>query len=203
MGTPVMIYGESGTGKSTSMRNFKKGELSIINVSKKLLPFKNDLPQLKSDDYEQIKKALKGSQSKSIVIDDATYLMTNEYMRTAKVSGFQKFTDMALHFFNLIQFIINELPEDKIVYVIGHVERDQNGNETFKTIGKLLDEKICLPGLFTIVLKSLVDNKKYLFQTNTNGQDTTKSPYGMFEQMYIENDLKIVDNTIRAFYNIG
>lgn len=203
MGTPVMIYGESGTGKSTSMRNFKKGELSIVNVSKKLLPFKNDLPQLKSDDYEQIKKALKGSQSKSIVIDDATYLMTNEYMRTAKVSGFQKFTDMALHFFNLIQFIINELPEDKIVYVIGHVERDQDGNETFKTIGKLLDEKICLPGLFTIVLKSLVDNKKYLFQTNTNGKDTTKSPYGMFEQMYIENDLKLVDNTIRSFYNIG
>lgn len=203
MGTPVMIYGESGTGKSTSMRNFKKGELSIVNVSKKLLPFKNDLPQLKTDDYEAIKKAMKASNSKSIVIDDATYLMTNEYMKTAKVSGFQKFTDMALHFFNLIQFVINELPENKIVYFIGHVERDQNGNEKFKTIGKLLDEKVTLEGLFTIVLKSCVDNKRYLFQTNTNGQDTVKSPFGMFEQMYIDNDLKVVDSTIRTFYNIG
>lgn len=203
MGTPIMIMGESGTGKSTSMRNFKPGELSIVNVSKKLLPFKNELPQLKTDNYEEIKKALKASQSKSIVIDDSTYLMTNEYMRTAKTQGYQKFTDMALHFWQLIQFVNNELPEDKIVYFMGHIERDQNGNEKFKTIGKMLDEKITLEGLFTIVLKTHVQDRKYLFQTNTNGQDTVKTPFGMFESMFIENDLKLVDATIRSFYGIG
>lgn len=202
MGIPVMIMGESGTGKSTSMRNFVRGELSIVNVSKKLLPFKNELPQLKTDKYEEIKTAIKASQSKSIVIDDSTYLMTNEYMRTAKTQGYQKFTDMALHFWQLIQFVINELPENKIVYFMGHTERDQNGNEKFKTIGKMLDEKITLEGLFTIVLKTHVQDGRYLFQTNTNGQDTVKSPFGMFELLYIENDLKVVDHTIREFYNM-
>lgn len=202
MGIPVMIMGESGTGKSTSMRNFVRGELSIVNVSKKLLPFKNELPQLKTDKYEEIKTAIKASQSKSIVIDDSTYLMTNEYMRTAKTQGYQKFTDMALHFWQLIQFVINELPENKIVYFMGHTERDQNGNEKFKTIGKMLDEKITLEGLFTIVLKTHVQDSRYMFQTNTNGQDTVKSPFGMFESLYIENDLKVVDHTIREFYNM-
>lgn len=202
MGIPVMIMGESGTGKSTSMRNFVRGELSIVNVSKKLLPFKNELPQLKTDKYEEIKTAIKASQSKSIVIDDSTYLMTNEYMRTAKTQGYQKFTDMALHFWQLIQFVINELPENKIVYFMGHTERDQNGNEKFKTIGKMLDEKITLEGLFTIVLKTHVQDGRYMFQTNTNGQDTVKSPFGMFELLYIENDLKVVDHTIREFYNM-
>lgn len=203
MGTPVMIMGESGTGKSTSMRNFKPGELSIINVSKKLLPFKTELKQLKTDDYNTIKKALKSSQSKSIAIDDCGMLITNEFMKKAVIKGYDKFTDMAVNFWSLIQFVNNELPEDKIVYFIGHIERDQYGNETFKTIGKLLSEKICIESLFTIVLKATLENKQYVFQTNTNGQDTCKSPYGMFTDYYIGNDLKIVDKTIREFYNLG
>lgn len=199
MGIPVMIMGESGSGKSTSMRNFKAGELSCINVSKKMLPFKKQFAELKTDDYNLIKQALKQAKSKSIVIDDATYLMTNEFMRTAKQNGFQKFTDMALNFWNLIQFVNTELADDTIVYFMGHVERDQDGKEKFKTVGKLLDEKITLEGMFTIVLKTYAQDGKYFFQTQTNGSDTCKSPMGMFPGMFIDNDLTIVDKAIRDF----
>lgn len=202
MGTPIMLIGESGTGKSSSMRNFKAGELSIVNVSKKILPFKSELGQLKSDDYETIKKAMKESKSKSIALDDCGYLMTNEFLRKANIKGFDKFVDIALHFWQLIQFVINELPEDKIVYFIGHIERDNNGNEKFKTIGKLLDEKVCLEGLVSIVLKSCVVDKRFCFQTQNSGSDTVKSPMGMFDSMFIDNDLKFVDSKIREFYGL-
>lgn len=201
MAVIVMIYGESGTGKSTSLRNFQPGECSVINVSKKPLPFRNQLPVAKTDDYKVITDLLQKSKSKSLVIDDATYLMTNEFMRTAKVTGFQKFTDMAKNFFDMLQTAIN-LPDDKIVYVMGHVERDQFGNESFKSIGKLLSEKVTLEGLFTIVLKTVVKDGRYQFATQTNGMDTVKSPMGMFEQTLIDNDLKAVDKQIRDYYGI-
>lgn len=201
MAVLVMVYGESGTGKSTSMRNFFAGECSIINVSKKPLPFRNQLAMAKTDNYGEISSLLTSSQSKSVVIDDATYLLVNEFMRTAKVTGFQKFTDMAQNFFNMIEQAA-ALPDDKIVYVFGHVDRDQFGNEKFKTIGKLLDEKVTLEGLFTIVLKTVVKDGRYMFATQTNGMDTVKSPMGMFEQVLIDNDLKAVDQAIRSFYGI-
>ena len=201
MAVLVMVYGESGTGKSTSMRNFAAGECSIISVSKKPLPFRNQLAMAKTDSYKDIKELLESSQSKSVVVDDATYLLVNEFMRTAKVTGFQKFTDMAQNFFNMIEQAAS-LPDDKIVYVFGHVDRDQFGNEKFKTIGKLLDEKVTLEGLFTIVLKTVVKDGRYMFATQTNGMDTVKSPMGMFDQVLIDNDLKAVDQAIRSFYGI-
>lgn len=201
MAVIVMVYGESGTGKSTSLRNFQQGECSVINVSKKPLPFRNQLPVAKTDDYKVITDLLQKSVSKSLVIDDATYLMTNEFMRTAKVTGYQKFTDMAKNFFDMIQTAIN-LPDDKIVYIMGHVDRDQFGNESFKSIGKLLSEKVTLEGLFTIVLKTVVKDGRYQFATQTNGMDTVKSPMGMFEQTLIDNDLKAVDQQIRSYYGI-
>lgn len=202
MAIPVMVYGNSGSGKSRSMKNFKKGEISVFNVSKKMMPFKAEFSILNTDNYETIKTYMKKSQSNSICIDDATYLMTNEFMRTAKVTGFQKFTDLALNFWNLVQFVINELPPEKIVYFIGHVEQDELGIDKFKTIGKLIDEKITLEGLFTIVLKTSVQDGKYCFRTQTNGSDTVKSPEGMFESLEIPNDLKMVDAAIRNFYGI-
>ena len=199
----VMVYGESGSGKSTSLRNFKAGELSVINVSKKPFPFRAEFSSLNTDDYTKIREALKASKSASLCIDDATYLLVGEFMRTAKQAGFQKFTDMALNFYNLVKFCNDELPADKIVYFFGHVDRDQNGNERFKTIGKLLDEKVTLEGLFSIVLKTVVQDRRYAFQTHTNGADTVKSPIGMFEADYIPNDLKSVDTAIRNFYGMN
>ncbi len=203
MGIPVMIFGESGSGKSTSLRNFKAGEVSVINVSKKPLPFRNNgLAIVNTNDYQRITSLLLKSQRKSIVIDDATYLLVDEFMRTAKAAGFQKFTDMALNFYQLVQLVIDKLPPEKIVYFLGHVDRDANGNERFKTIGKLLDEKVTLEGLFTIVLKTEVHDRRYTFATQTNGMDTVKSPMGMFEHLQIDNDLQVVDKKIREYYGI-
>lgn len=203
MGVPVLILGESGSGKSASMRNFKPGEIGIINVSGKPLPFRNNLKTVNTDSYEDIVKTIIAAKAKALVIDDAQYLMANEFMRTAKVTGYQKFTDLALNFWKLIQVVINNLPPDKIVYFLAHVERDANGNEKMKTIGKLLDEKITIEGLFTIVLKTVVQDRHYQFATQTNGQDTVKTPMGMFNDLLIENDLKMVDSTIREYYGIS
>lgn len=203
MAIPVAIVGESGSGKSASMRNFKAEELGVINVSRKPLPFRTDIKPYNTDDYMKIDRALRAAKTKSIVIDDAQYLMANEFMRNARVQGFQKFTDLALNFWTLIQTVINELPEDMIVYFSMHVERDNSGNEKIKTIGRMLDEKITLEGLFTIVLKTTVTDSKYSFSTQTNGQDTVKSPIGLFDAPLIDNDLRLVDDKIREYYGIN
>lgn len=202
MATIVMIYGQSGTGKSASLRNFDPADVGIINVSGKPMPFRKKLPYVTTDNYNSIARVLDQAKAKSIVIDDATYLMVDEFMRTSKVSGFQKFTDMAKNFFDLIEEA-RGLADDRIVYFIGHSDTDANGNDKFKTIGKLLDEKVTLEGKFTIVLKTVVQDGKYLFQTHNSGQDTVKSPMGMFEEDYIENDLAAVDKVIREYYGIG
>lgn len=197
----VMVYGQSGTGKSTSLRNFKSEDVCIVNVSGKPLPFKNKHKTFNTDDYMAIETAIKKAPAKSIVIDDATYLMTGEYMRTAKVTGYQKFTDLALNYYTLVKTAA-ALPDDKIVYFMGHSDIDSNGNEKFKTIGKLLDEKITLEGMFTIVLKTVVTDGKYQFSTRNSGQDTVKTPMGMFNEPLIDNDLAAVDKAIRDYYEL-
>lgn len=197
----VMVYGQSGTGKSTSLRNFKPEDVCIVNVSGKPLPFKNKHKTFNTDDYMSIETAIKKAPAKSIVIDDATYLMTGEYMRTAKVTGYQKFTDLALNYYTLVKTAA-ALPDDKIVYFMGHSDIDNNGNEKFKTIGKLLDEKITLEGMFTIVLKTVVTDGKYQFSTRNSGQDTVKTPMGMFNEPLIDNDLAAVDKAIRDYYEL-
>lgn len=201
MGKPVMIMGQSGSGKSASMRNFEKGEIGIINVSGKSLPFMSDLVPIDTDDYERITNVLHKAKVKSIVIDDCQYLMANEFMRNAKVNGYQKFTDIGFNFWNLIRTVV-ALPDDVIVYFMAHTERDADGNEKMKTIGKMLDEKITIEGMFTIVLKTVVQDGHYYFSTQTNGQDTVKTPIGMFVDNLIDNDLKAVDDRIRTFYGI-
>ena len=197
----VMVYGQSGTGKSTSLRNFKPEDVCIVNVSGKPLPFKNKHKTFNTDDYMAVYAAIKKTPAKSIVIDDATYLMTGEYMRTAKVTGYQKYTDMALNYYTLVK-AASALPADKIVYFMGHSDTDANGNEKFKTIGKMLDEKVTLEGMFTIVLKTVVTDGKYQFSTRNSGQDTVKTPLGMFNDVLIDNDLAMVDKTIREYYGI-
>ena len=196
-----MIYGQSGTGKSTSLRNFKPEDVCIVNVSGKPLPFKSKHKTFNTDDYMAVDAAIKKAPAKSIVIDDSTYLMTGEYMRTAKVTGYQKYTDMALNYYTLVKTAA-ALPSDKIVYFMGHSDTDANGNEKFKTIGKMLDEKVTLEGMFTIVLKTVVTDGKYQFSTRNSGQDTVKTPLGMFNDVLIDNDLAMVDKTIREYYGI-
>lgn len=196
-----MIYGQSGTGKSTSLRNFSEDEVAVINVSGKPMPFRNKLKTYNTDDYGKIMNAIKKTDRKSIVIDDATYLMVGEFMRNAKVVGYQKYTDMAVNFNNLIE-AASKLPDDVIVYFVGHSEQMDDGREHFKTIGKMLDNYVTVEGKFTIVLKTVVQDGKYCFSTHNNGQDTVKSPMGLFEQDCIDNDLKAVDTAIREYWGI-
>ena len=204
MAIPCLILGESGTGKSASMRNFKKGELAIINVAGKPLPFKSDLQSITTDRYPEIVNALTKMKAMSAVIDDAQYLLANEFMRRSGEVGYQKFTDIAKNYWSLIaETVCKQMPADKIVYFMSHIDRDQNGYEKVKTIGKLLDEKITVEGLFTIVLKTHVEDGKYTFMTQNSGFDTVKSPIGMFEGTEIDNDLKAVDNAIREYYNLS
>lgn len=197
----VMIYGQSGTGKSTSLRNFKPEDVCIVNVSGKPLPFRNKHKTFNTDDYMSIDTAIKKAPAKSIVIDDATYLMVNAFMRNAKVTGYQKYTDMAYDFDALINTAAH-LPDDRIIYFIGHSTMDDTGREHFKTIGKMLDNYVTLEGKFTIVLKTVVQDGKYFFATRNNGQDTVKTPLGMFDEEFIDNDLSVVDAAIRTYYGI-
>lgn len=203
MGVACFILGHSGTGKSTSLRNFKSDEILHINVMSKPLPFKGRFAETyNGDNYIDIVDRMNRTKKKVIVVDDAQYLMANEFMRRSSESGYQKFTDIGFNFWTLINSVTADLPFDVIVYFLMHTDMDDNGNEKAKTIGKLLDEKICIEGMSSIVLKTAVKDGVYTFTTQNNGHDTVKSPLGMFKTFEIENDLKAVDKTIREYWEL-
>lgn len=202
MGIPVLVLGESGSGKSASLRNFGTEEISIINVANKPLPFRKKLTQMHTADYNAICNALSRTTKKAIAIDDSQYLMAFEAFAKAKETGYGKFTDMALHFYNLIQFIINNTPPDVIVYFLHHVEQDANtGKIKAKTQGKMLDSQLTLEGLFSIVLMCVTDGKAHSFITQSDGMTPCKSPMDMFP-LTMDNDLKAVDAVIREYYGL-
>ena len=204
MAIPVLILGQSGTGKSYSMKNFDENEVCLISVQKTLLPFRKKFNEVKvTDEYAEISKVMESTKKKVIVIDDTQYLMANEFMRRATERGYDKFTEIAFNFWDLIVQEVNSLPSDTIVYLLCHTSTDENGVEKMKTIGKLVDEKITPEGLFTIVLKTVVSDGNYAFVTQNNGKDTVKSPEGMFDTYAIKNDLKYVDEKIRNYYELG
>lgn len=206
MGQLVYILGKPGTGKSFSLRNFDKAEVGVINVQGKILPFKGGASWdiTSTDDSDEITAAIKkmSQKYKVIVVDDFQYVMANEFMRRSTEKGYDKFTDIGRHAWDIAN-TVRSLPADVIVYVLCHTDTDQDGFEKLKTIGKLLDEKIFLEGMSTIVLKTHVEDGKYTFLTQNNGRDTVKSPAGMFPSYAIENDLKYVDDKIRSYYEIG
>lgn len=203
MGLPVLILGESGSGKSTSLRNFEPEEVSIFNVAGKPLPFRKKLPVKATSDYSTIQSLIQASKKKAFVIDDSQYLLCFESFAKAKETGYGKYTDMALHFYNLIQFVIRQTPPDVIVYFLHHTETDSNtGKVKAKTMGKMLDNQLTLEGLFSIVLIAYTDGKKHVFVTQSDGMTTCKSPMEMFP-LEIDNDLHLVDQTIRDYYNMN
>ena len=210
MAIPVLILGKSGSGKSTSMRNCGK-EFGLINVLGKPLPFRakteNTMGSVKTDSIPVIMDALNRAQVNAFVIDDAGYLLTNAFMRGHSNTGsgnniFSFYNKMADEFWNLVQFVVHGMPDNKIVYFIMHEDKSDNGDIKPKTIGKVLDEKVCVEGMFTIVLRSEFIGGEYIFHTQTTGFDVTKTPMGMFDTPTIPNDLKMVDDTIREYYNI-
>ena len=208
MALPVLIIGKSGSGKTTSLRNCVGQSFSMINVLKKPLPFRGKIPTIQTDNYDQIAEALRKSTSKSIVIDDAGYLITNHFMRGHSTAGkgngvFALYNDLGDRYWNLIQFVINGLSEDKIVYFIMHEDKNDFGDVRPKTIGKMLDEKVCLEGMFTIVLRCVTEGDRHLFITQSADGAVSKSPMGMFETLEIDNDLLEVDKIIREYYGMN
>jgi hypothetical protein len=201
MGIPVMILGKSGAGKSTSLRNLDPLTYSVIEVNGKPLPFKTKKKTINTDNYAMVSRVINEAPTDIIIVDDSQYLMANEFMRRAREKGFEKFTEIGVNFWHLINEV-SSLPKNKIVYFMHHIETDEFGNSKEKTIGKLLDDKICIAGMFSIVILAEKRDKDFIFDTQNDGHSPSKTPMGMFPDRVIDNDLVLVDNAIRAFYEL-
>lgn len=204
MGVAVLVLGESGSGKSASMRNFKENDVRVLNVASKPFPFRNVNKLKKADKatYDMIKGVVKSGQVLSYVIDDAQYLMAFESFDKAQIAGYGKFTEMAKNYEEMLRTIQEDTPPDTIVYVMQHVDTDDAGKVKAKTLGKMLDQQLTVEGLFTIVLLAKADEKGHYFLTQSDGTNPCKSPMGMFDDVKIDNDLKMVDDTIREYYGL-
>ena len=196
-----MIIGDSGSGKSTSLRNFKPGQIGVLNVAGKRLPFRTNLEPANKPDYKMCAGALLKNSFNAYAIDDSTYLMQFENFRRSKERGYDKFTDMALNFETLLE-VAQDTSEDTIVYFLHHPQFGENGTPKPQTIGKMLDNQLTVEGLFSIVLMCQVEGSDHYFITNSDGSNPAKSPMDMFE-IKIPNDLKAVDASIREYYEMG
>lgn len=198
--------GESGSGKSASLRNFAPNEISVFNVTNKPLPFKQGktkIPKIDNATYADIANALANPSKRAYVIDDAGYLLSFEMFKRANETGYSKFTDMAKNFFDMLDFINTKLPNDIIVYITMHTEDDSEMHKIkVKTIGKMLDQNLKIEGLFSIVLRAVQTEDGYKFVTRDDMVSTAKSPIGMWEEDMIDNDLKEVDRIIREYYDM-
>ena len=210
MATLVLIVGDSGTGKTSSIRGFQGGEVSVFSAAKKPLPFRNTgenkIYYESISGYDDLRNKLRMAKNKSIVIDDAQYLMAFEYFSTLNEKGFDKFIRMGNNFFTILK-IAGQLKDDKIVYFMMHSDKTDEGMEKAKTLGKLIEDKLTLEGLFTIVLKTVVRDKGngklgYFLATENSGTDRVKAPMGMFEEALVPNNLKMIDRIIRNYYEL-
>lgn len=213
MSIATVVLGKSGSGKSASMRNLVATDTLLIQVVPKPLPFKSpdwkrfDKDTCKSgnvfvtDNWKTIVEIAKRTSRKVVVIDDFQYLLANELMRRSDERGFDKFTDIARHGWEAVTAFTG-LPDDVRVYVLSHSAEGDDGTTKMKTVGKMLDEKIVLEGLFTIVLRADVEDGKHHFRTRNSGADTVKTPMGLFDKDRIDNDLAAVDVAICEYYGI-
>lgn len=206
MAQKVLIMGESGTGKSTSLRNCDAAITAVVNPVGKPLPFKNHFDMLNNEtDARKIVKYMKeqaAAGKKLIVVDDFQYILAVPYMNRIKETGWDKYNDFGANYFEIID-CCKDLPDDVVVVYMTHLETLDNGLTTVKLIGKLLREKITIEGLFTVVLRTGVNEAKYYFYTQNSGKDTVKSPLGMFPAYAIDNDLNYVVDKIRNYYELG
>ena len=219
MSNATLIIGQSGTGKSTSIRTLDPKETFIINVLDKPLPIKGYRLMYKTiannnekegnyystDDYKRLFKSIKlvndeRPDIKVLIIDDWQYLLCNEFMNRASEKGYDKFTDIALHAWETINLLL-KCRDDLMCFVLSHSEIDNRGQSKCKTVGKLLDEKITVEGMFTVVLHTKIVDGNFKFLTQNDGDHIAKSPLGMFDDKYIDNDLLFVKNKISEYYN--
>jgi len=215
MSRACLIIGESGCGKSTSIEHLNPEETFLINVENKPLPFRGHKSKYKmvgtgeggnclaTDNYELILKYLRAINKerlfiKNIIIDDFQYIMCNEFMGRATEKGYGKFAEIGQHAW----FILNALSkfrDDLNIFVLSHSMRDEDGVYRCKTIGKMLDNTITVEGLFTVVLHALLIDGHYKFQTQVSVHHLAKSPRGMFNDMYIDNNLQLVIDAIKGY----
>lgn len=201
MGICVLVLGDSGSGKSTSLRNFEPGEIGILNVMGKPLPFRKKLPKVDHANYGTIQQALTKNKLRAYAIDDSGYLMQLENFRRAKETGYTKFTDMALNFERVIEWATHT-DSDTIVYLLHHYdEPDANGYRKPKTIGKMLSEKFNIEGACPIVIQSTIQDGKHVFVTKGDGFNAAKAPMDMLPDV-MDNDLKAVDTAIREYWDL-
>lgn len=200
MGTCVLVLGESGSGKSTSLRNFKEGTVGVLNVMGKRLPFRNSWKLADHASYGTIQQTLKANNLRAYVVDDAGYLMQMENFRRIKETGYGKFSEMALHFEQLIEWA-TQTDDDTIVYLMMHIDTDANGKARPRTIGKMLDEKFCIEGACPIVIQSTIVDGKHVFITKGDGFNAAKAPMDMMPEV-MENDLAAVDAAIRDYWGM-
>lgn len=212
MSYACLILGESGTGKTCSLRNLDPKNTLLIQPVRKPLPFRStgwkEIKQkgdgnniLVCSNPQAIINCMHASPFDVIVVDDWQYILASMYMAARNVKGFDKFTEIGGAGFDIAK-AASELGENKRVYVLAHTTSDEFGNTRIKTLGKLLDDKIVVEGMFTTVLRTHVENGRYLFSTQNSGSDTVKSPMGMFSKQYIENDLAAIDRVICDYYGI-
>lgn len=209
MAIPIMILGESGSGKTRSAKNLNPEETLIIQPIKKPLPFRSAAWKqwnkadktgsvIKADKYGIIKSWIDAAESlgkKFIIIDDAQYIMLCDELRRSDETGFKKFVEMAKDYVDLVTHITNH--ESKlIVYFMTHTETSEDGHITAKTTGKMIREKVVLEGLFSIVLRCHARDGQHYFTTKTNGFDCVKTPEDMFTTEQIENDLSLVNQAV-------
>ena len=209
MAQKILIMGESGTGKSTSLRNLDPEITAVVNPVGKPLPFKSSNGKFtmlnnetKSSNITAWMKGQAKAGKKILVVDDFQYLLSIPYMNRIHEGGWDKWNDFGDDYFKLID-VCADLPADVRVYYLSHCETLENGITTIKLIGKLLREKITIEGLFTIVLRTSVIDQKYFFLTQNSGKDTVKSPMGMFSEYAVENDLAYIDDKVCNYYEIG
>lgn len=212
MSYATLILGESGTGKTCSLRNLDPKNTLLIQPVRKPLPFRSaGWKEIKAkgdgnnilvcSNPQAIINCMHASPFDVIVVDDWQYILASMYMAARNVKGFDKFTEIGGAGFDIAK-AASELGENKRVYVLAHTTSDEFGNTRIKTLGKLLDDKIVVEGMFTTVLRTHVENGRYLFSTQNSGSDTVKSPKGMFSEQYIENDLAAIDRVICDYYGI-
>ena len=203
MGIPVLILGESGSGKSTSLRNFEPAEIGILNVASKPLPFRKKMNVVNGVSYADITTKLTNPKLNAYAIDDSQALMAFAMFDKAKETGYGKFTDIALDFYSLIQHVIKQTPPNCLVYFLHHTETTETGKIKAKTVGKMLDNQLTVEGLFSIVLLARTDGSRHIFETQSDGYTTAKSPMDMFAEREIDNDLKAVDVAIREYWGLN
>lgn len=199
MAIGVLILGESGTGKTYSCKTFAPDDVKILSVKKPILPFRGQYEVVKTPTAKDIIREMRNTKKKNIVIDDFQYILGVPMMHRIGEKGWDKFNDIQQPYADVLE-ALDTLPDDVIVYLNSHTEQDDSGKRKIKTIGKALDKYLTVEGLFMIVLGTMVVDGKYYFQTQNSGNDTLKSPEGMFPTLLIPNDLKYVEDKIRNYY---